>query len=109
MIFKRVSPSFLWSDFSNLPDQSSPFDEDNTNRRFLSALLRAVNYAVEHELTSRQRACFERYYLQHKTMPQIAKELGVSPSTVSRHLRAARSRVRCFARYCAFGFKPRPD
>ena len=30
-------------------------DEDNTNRQFLTALLRATRYAVDHELTERQR------------------------------------------------------
>ena len=76
------------------------------NNAFLEELLRAVRYATECELTPRQRACFELYYEQGLAAREIAKRLGLCDSTVSRHIAAARKKVRRYARYCAFGSAP---
>lgn len=55
--------------------------------------------AVESELTPRQRQLVRLYYIQQHTMPDIARELGVSVSTVSRTLRRARARLLRSLRY----------
>ena len=70
---------------------------DNSER--LERLRRNLRQARERELTPRQRQMLELYYDQGMTMPQIAEQLGVSRSTVSRTLRRARDRLYRFLRY----------
>ncbi len=49
-------------------------------------------------LTPRQRQVVELYYYECLTMTEIARRLGLNPSTVSRHLKSARGRLLHFAR-----------
>lgn len=69
------------------------------NSEQLARLRRNLRRAREEELTERQREMVALYYDQGMTMPQIAKRLGVSRSTVSRTLRRARDRLYRFLRY----------
>ena len=55
--------------------------------------------AREQELTPRQRQTLELYFDQGMTIPQIARELGVNRSTVSRTLRRAKNRLYRCLRY----------
>ena len=70
---------------------------DNSER--LERLRRSLRQARERELTSRQRQLLELYYEQGMTIPQIAEELGLNRSTVSRTLRRARDRLYRCLRY----------
>ena len=70
---------------------------DNSER--LERLRRNLRQARERELTPRQRHMLELYYDQGMTIPQIAGELGLNRSTVSRTLRRARDRLYRFLRY----------
>lgn len=55
--------------------------------------------AMDEELTARQRQMVRMYYLEQKTMPDIARELGVGVSTVSRTIARGRRRLRRCLRY----------
>lgn len=55
--------------------------------------------ALETELTDRQRKCITDYYLLGRREKDIACELGISPSTVSRHITNARKKLRHIASY----------
>jgi RNA polymerase sigma factor (sigma-70 family) len=70
-----------------------------TNDEQLSRLRRNLRQARERELTARQQQVLALYYDQGMNMPQIAKELGVNRSTVSRTLRRARERLYRCLRY----------
>lgn len=70
---------------------------DNSER--LERLRRNLRQARERELTPRQRQLLELYYDQGMTIPQIAEELGLNRSTVSRTLRRARDRLYRCLRY----------
>nr|WP_325211452.1 sigma-70 family RNA polymerase sigma factor [uncultured Oscillibacter sp.] len=70
---------------------------DNSER--LERLRRNLRRAREQELTPRQRQLLELYYDQGMNIPQIAGELGVNRSTVSRTLRRARDRLYRCLRY----------
>ncbi len=70
---------------------------DNSER--LERLRRNLRRAREQELTPRQRQMLELYYDQGLTIPQIAEELGLNRSTVSRTLRRARDRLYRCLRY----------
>lgn len=71
--------------------------EDNTQR--LERLRRGLRQAREQELTPRQRQVLELYFDQGMNIPQIAGELGLNPSTVSRTLRRAKDRLYRCLRY----------
>lgn len=49
--------------------------------------------ATKTMLTEKQRLCFLMYFSEGKHMTQIAAELGVNISTVSRHIKAARKKL----------------
>lgn len=55
--------------------------------------------AISSELTDLQKLCITEHYLNEKTGKEIAKELGVNASTVSRHINAARKKLRNIASY----------
>lgn len=60
--------------------------------------LRRLRLVMARELTPRQREMLMRYYWQQQTMAQIARELGVNRSTVSRTIRRGEERLRrCLA------------
>ena len=58
-----------------------------------------VRCVVREELTDRQGQMVEMYYIDSKSMPEIASELGVSPSSVSRTIMRGRGRIRKFLKY----------
>ena len=68
--------------------------EDNSEQ--LSRLKRNLHRAREQELTPRQRQMLAMHFDQNRSVTQIARELGVNPSTVTRTLqRAVRRLYRC--------------
>ena len=71
--------------------------EDNSER--LDRLRRGLRQAREQELTPRQRQMLELYFDRGMTIPQIAEELGLNRSTVSRTLRRAKDRLYRCLRY----------
>lgn len=69
------------------------------NEEQLERLRTKLRYARTAELTQRQQQLLHLYFEEGKTMPQIARELHVSCSTVSRTLRRARERLYRCLRY----------
>ena len=67
---------------------------DNRLHRLLAA-------AIEQELTPRQAQMVRMYFLEQHTMREIASTLGVYPSTVSRTLSAARTKLKRCLRFGA--------
>ena len=55
---------------------------------------RRLDRAIREELTPLQRQTLLAYYIQEKTIPQIARERGVQKSTVSRTLHRAEARLK---------------
>lgn len=78
----------LFGDRLNLSGNSEG-EEDMEYRR----MLRALRRAMEGELTERQKQCVRLRYLEGRNLRETAEELGVSPPTVSKHLKKARSRL----------------
>lgn len=71
--------------------------EDNTLQ--LERMKRNLRIAREKELTPRQRCMLELYYDRQMSVTEIAQELGVNISTVSRTLQRARNRLRHYLQY----------
>jgi DNA-binding NarL/FixJ family response regulator len=58
-----------------------------------------VRLAINEELTERQRELITMYYLEGMSMSEIARVLGLSPSTVSRTMKRGRERLRKHFKY----------
>ena len=57
-------------------------------------LIQNVAAAIRDELTPRQRELVALYYVEGRSMPAIARELGINVSTVSRTLKRGRDRLK---------------
>ena len=71
--------------------------EDNSEQ--LSRLKRNLRQARELELTPRQRQVLAMHFDQDLSVTQIARELHVNPSTITRTLQLAKGRLRRCLRY----------
>ena len=71
--------------------------EDNSEQ--LSRLKRNLRQARELELTPRQRQVLTMHFDQDLSVTQIARELHVNPSTITRTLQRAKGRLRRCLRY----------
>ena len=69
------------------------------NSELLTRLYRNLRLAREQELTPRQQEVLALYYDQGLNIPQIAAQLGVNCSTISRTIRRARQRLYRCLRY----------
>lgn len=61
--------------------------------------LQRVRQVIAEELTEIERETLLAYYFQELTMAQIARDRGVSKSTVCRNLHRAEKRLRRYLRY----------
>lgn len=80
------------------------FEKWNTNEpeaEFVYHAKKCVMLAIEKELTERQRLFFTMYFVDGKTMQQIADEIGVSKPTVSKTVSAAKKKLAKVLRYSA--------
>ena len=71
--------------------------EDNSDQ--LERLRRNLRQAREQELTPRQREILALHYDRGLKMAEIAKRLGVNPSTISRTIKRAKARLYRSLRY----------
>lgn len=77
------------------------FEEISTNVHRVNAAKQALKTALRDELTDRQRECVTLYYFNGMTEEQTANELGITKSTVCRHLQKAKRRLYRVVRYAA--------
>ena len=56
-------------------------------------MVRTLKNIISGELTEKQKICVLLYYGDMKKMNQIAKELGIGISSVSRHIKKAKQKV----------------
>ncbi len=71
------------------------FDMDDEHQKMLKVLVKAI----DGELTSRQKQCLIMYYGKNMRIVDISRELNVYPSTVSRHIKKSRSRLKTIIGY----------
>ena len=72
---------------------------DNSKSR--SVLMANLARAVREDITERQWQLIQMYYVEQMTMPDIAEELGIGVSTVSRTIKRGRERLQRCLRYGA--------
>lgn len=68
-----------------------------TNDKDRSRMMKILYKAITTELTDMQRVCITKFYLEGEKQVQIANELGLNPSTVSRHISAAKKKLKRIA------------
>ena len=61
--------------------------------------VKRVQRVIREELTGIQREVLLAYYMDNRTIPQIARDRGVNKSTVSRTLHRAEEKLRRYLRY----------
>lgn len=71
----------------------------NYNQEQIERLLRNLRKARVQELTPRQQQMLAMRFEQNMSGAEIARELGLNRSTVSRTLRRAQKRLRNFLQY----------
>lgn len=72
------------------------FFEADDEQKGRDTLIKRLRDVIANELTDNQRQLIEMYYFGQKNIPQIAGELKINRSTVSRGLKRARVRIgRC--------------
>ena len=62
-------------------------------------MARFLKKALNAELTERRRQCITAYYIDKKPVADIARELGIRPTTVYKHIRQARNLLKSKADY----------
>mgnify|MGYP002518751385 FL=1 len=72
---------------------------DNTNSTDRAKRRDILHRAILSELTLRQRDCVTMYYYENMKMKDIADTLSLSKSMVSRHIKAAQTKLKNVARY----------
>ena len=72
---------------------------NNKSIRNKDKLLRVLHRSMDGGLTELQRFCVEEHYINNRRQCAIAKELGVSPSTVCRHINRALEKLKIIASY----------
>lgn len=64
-----------------------------TNEKEYKKLLRILTKVIVGELTERQQQCIVMKYYKNLTVTEIAIKLGIGKSTVSRHIKKAKTRL----------------
>lgn len=72
-----------------------------TNSESRKKMKEIISKAIVTELTDMQRICLTEHYLNDKKQKEIASELGLNASTVSRHISSARKKLQNIASYYA--------
>ena len=67
--------------------------EESTNLGNLQAAKAVLRSALAQELTPRQLECVSLYFYEGLTEEEVGRRLGVSKSTVCRHLQKAKLRL----------------
>ncbi len=70
-----------------------------SNQGDIAKMKKVLSAAIKCELTPRQRECIVMYFYDNKKMHDIAFELSLSKSTVSRHIKAGVKKLKNIANY----------
>ncbi|MDR0914438.1 MAG: hypothetical protein LBM65_04660 [Oscillospiraceae bacterium] len=77
----------------------SLYGKGGTNAKQREQMKKILLLAIGTELTQKQKFCITQFYINGKKMNQIAAEMSVHPSTVTRHIKKGTERLQNIARY----------
>lgn len=69
------------------------------NKADITRMKKLMRTAIAVELTEKQRYCITEYYYKQRKMKDIATELNVAPSTVTRHIERGLKKLSRVAAY----------
>lgn len=72
---------------------------EESNSKKIQSAANLVGKVIASELTERQRQCVSLYFYGGLTMPEIALELGINKSSVSRAIGRAKTRIERSMKY----------
>ena len=72
---------------------------ESGNQIGIERLKRVLSKSINGVLTDTQRYCITEYYINRKKQKEIAKDLGVATSTVCRHIKKKKKKLRSIASY----------
>lgn len=70
-----------------------------TNTREIEKMKKFVAGAIKNNLTPLQQFCVTEHYIKGRKQKEIAEQLGLSRSTVSRHVSAGTKKLKLAAEY----------
>jgi RNA polymerase sigma factor (sigma-70 family) len=79
-----------------IPYYDFDFSENNTAE--VNQMKELLKTAIREELTERQRYCLSEYFFEGKKMKAIAQDLNINPSTVTRHIKKAVTKLKHIAK-----------
>ena len=91
MRHRRVTDKVLEFDKDYIQSLLNPHPETNAGQ--LQLVKNALHSVIVEELTERQKQVIEMHYFQGMKDIQIARELGLNPSTVMRTRKRAESNI----------------
>lgn len=83
----------MTEDFENLLAYNLYNQTGYSNTEDGNNIKKMLKVGIDNMLTEKQRKCVIMHYFEKKSMKQIAKELGVCPSTVTRTIQLAKKRL----------------
>lgn len=72
----------------------------NTNQVTLNALKKVIPVIIANELSPKQQRYIKMYFYERKSISEIAEELAINKSTVSRVLDTSIKTIKNYLRYC---------
>ena len=83
----------MTEEFENLLSYNLYNQSGFSNTEERNNIKKMLKIGIDTMLTEKQRKCILMHYFQKKPMKQIATELGVCPSTVTRTIQLAKKRL----------------
>lgn len=76
-------------------DRLKPMDLSGaTNEKQINYMKGLLSHAIESELTEKQKGIMIDFYFGGKSVTEISKSLNVNKSTVSRHLKRSKEKLK---------------
>lgn len=71
----------------------------SSNTEDIEKMKKILFKAIKYELTHMQKLCITEHYLEGRKMKDIAHELNLHPSTITRHIQAGKKKLENIAKY----------
>lgn len=85
--------------FNQIAYNKSIENDAETNTQFISKLKQLLALAIEEELTFKQKEILKMYYYEKISMPQIAQKYSLNKSTICRHIKNAKRKIKSVMKY----------
>lgn len=78
------------------------YSELSSNTNNINKMKKFVSVALDKSVTELQRYCITEHYLNHRLVKDIATELSVNSSTVTRHIQRGIKNMQKASEYISF-------